>query len=379
MKSIAKFLLFLGVLFAVSCNQPIDMITVINADGSCSRVLSEYADSAFVAGDKSVGHNPFSVDLDSLWKLSWTYNHSAVRTDFPLSAKTYDSISDQRAKSGRAQGPNAKDGLLVFARRDYKSVAEMDQLFRFKKTDAWSKFKVKHSLDTKFRWFYSYYTYKEIYPKIQTGFEVPIERFMTKEEAMFWFTGKPDILQGMNGIEIEEYMNRLESDYDKWFQLNSWNDEYKVLIQNYDKISNKPVSKENLTALRDSIFKINAGSDKDFQMMEKLNKFFKTTAFSPLWEGKNSPMTKFEDNYKSALIDLVEHTVSYKLVLPGKVIQSNNAVIHGDTLCWNLTGYRMIPGDYSIEAQSRKANVWAFILTGIVLVAVGGLVLKRKR
>jgi hypothetical protein len=355
------------------------MITVINADGSCYRVLSEYADSAFVAGDKSVDHNPFSVDLDSLWKLSWTYNHSSVRTDFPLSTKTYDSINDQRAKSGRAQGPNAKDGLLVYAQRDYKSVAEMDRLFRFKKTDAWSKFKVKHSLDTKFRWFYSYYTYKETYPKIKTGFEVPIEKFMTKEEAMFWFTGKPDVLKGMNGIEIAEYMKRLESDYDKWFQHNSWNDEYKVLILNYDKIKNKPVSKEKLIALRDSVFQINAGSDKDFQMMEKLNQFFKTTAFSVLWEGKNSPMTKFEDNYKSALVDLVEHTVSYKLMLPGTVIQSGDAIIHGDTLCWNLTGYRMIPGDYTLEAQSRKANVWAFILTGIVLmVAVGGLVLKWK-
>jgi hypothetical protein len=132
--------------------------------------------------------------------------------------------------------------------------------------------------------------------------------------------------------------------------------------------------------LRDSIFKTNAGSDKDFQMLEKLNKFFKTTAFSPLWEGKTSPMTKFEDNYKSALIDLVEHKINYKLILPGKVLQSGDAVLHGDTLCWNLTGYRMIPCDYSIEAQSRKANVWAFIVTGLALIGlVGGLVMKWKR
>jgi hypothetical protein len=380
MKSIAKFLLFSGVLFAVSCNQPMDMLTIINADGSCSRVLSEYADSAFLAGSKSAEHNPFSVELDSLWKLSWSYNRSAVRTDFPLTVKTYDSISDLRAKSGRALGRSAKDGLLVFARRDYQSVEELDRLFRLRETAPWSKLKVKHSLDKKFRWFYSYYTYRETYPKIHTGFEIPIEKFMTKEEAMFWFTGKPDILQDMNGIEIGEYMKRLESDYDKWFQQNAWNDEYLVLIQNYDKVSNKPVSKEKLKALRDSIFKTNAGSDKDFQMLEKLNKFFKTNAFSPLWEGKNSPMTKFEDNYKSALIDLVEHKVNYKLILPGKVLQSGDAVLHGDTLCWNLTGYRMIPGDYSIEAQSRKANVWAFILTGLALIGlVGGLVMKWKR
>jgi len=63
--------------------------------------------------------------------------------------------------------------------------------------------------------------------------------------------------------------------------------------------------------------------------------------------------------------------------MPGVVTGQNNAVVHGDTLVWNLTTYRMIPADYVIEAQSRKANSWAFILTGLILIiAIGSFVWK---
>ncbi len=75
-----------------------------------------------------------------------------------------------------------------------------------------------------------------------------------------------------------------------------------------------------------------------------------------------------------------EKEFAYKLILPGKIIQPNNAIVQGDTLVWKLSAYRLIPADYVIEAQSRKANIWAFLLTGvIVLLAVGSFLWRPKR
>jgi len=63
--------------------------------------------------------------------------------------------------------------------------------------------------------------------------------------------------------------------------------------------------------------------------------------------------------------------------LPGDIIQANNAVVDGETLTWKLTPQRLIPDDYILEAQSRKANIWAFILTGlIVIIALGSFIWK---
>jgi hypothetical protein len=201
---------------------------------------------------------------------------------------------------------------------------------------------------------------------------------MSKEEAQFWFTGKPNLLQGMNGVEIREYMGNLEDKYNKWFMQNSWDDEYKVLINNYDQIVRKPVSKKRLSLMRDTIFNSISENLPDIKMEKNLNKYFKTDVFSELWKNDNSPMKKYEKNFNNQeFVQYFGISFNYKLILPGKIIQSYNATVQGDTLSWRLTAYRMIPADYVIEAQSRKANIWAFMLTGIIIIiAVGSFFWK---
>jgi hypothetical protein len=380
MKSTIKIVLFLGILFVASCSQPTDILTVINPDGSCYREFTENVDSAFLMGNMSADHNPFPTDVDSTWKFAWSFRGSKLRTDFPLSKAVIDSISKLTANHGRMEGKVSKEHVIVFARRNYKSVEDLDSNFRFKKSNKWSLIKVKHHLDKQFRWFYTYYTYRETYPMIKTGFELPIENYMTKDEAQFWFTGKPNILQGKNGMEMREYLGEIEENFNKWGRENAWNAEYKVLLNNYDNLSEKPVSKEQLQTLQDSIYTSKIKNLGDVDMEKALNYFFKTNAFSELWNNQNSPMKKFEKDFEEKLASFYFQGFNYKLILPGKITQSGDAIIHGDTLVWELTSQRFVPADYVIEAQSRKANVWAFILTGILaLVAVASFLWKPKR
>ena len=380
MKSTIKIVLFLGILFVASCSQPTDILTVINPDGSCYREFTENADSAFLMGNMSANHNPFPTDIDSTWKITWSFRGAKLSTDFPLSKAVIDSISKLTANHGRLEGKVSKEPVTVFARRDYKSVEDMDSTFRFKKSNEWSLIKVKHRLDKQFRWFYTYYTYRETYPMIKTGFELPIENYMTKDEAMFWFTGKPNILQGKDGMEMREDLGKIEENYNKWITQNLWNAEYKVLLNNYDSLSKKPVAKEQLQTLQDSIYNSKIKNLEDVNMEKALNSFFKTNAFSELWNNQNSPMKKFEKDFGEKFASFHFQGFNYKLILPGKITQPGDAIIHGDTLVWELTSQRLVPADYVIEAQSRKANVWAFILTGILaLVAVASFFWKPKR
>ncbi|MFT3753931.1 MAG: hypothetical protein QM800_13985 [Paludibacter sp.] len=373
MKSIIKFLLSSCFLIVVSCGQPTDMLTVINSDGSCYREFAVNADSAFLRGNVAGDNNPFPMDIDSTWEIRWSYLNAPLRTDFPLSKSLFDSIH-------KLNEQGTKEDIMVYARKHYKTVEELDRLFKFKKSMEWSNLKAKHELGKEFRWFYTYYTYKETYSQIKTGFELPVEDFMTKDEAMFWFTGKPDILKGMNGVEARIYIEEIEADYNRWLLHNCWNSEYKALITNYDQMARKPVSKKQLIALRDSIFETKVKSEKDYDVERVLNDFFQTDAFSELWLTDNSPMKKFEKDFNYGFSDFFSQSFNYKLILPGKIVQSSDAKVHGDTLIWNLTAYRMIPADYTIEAQSRKTNVWAFVLSGIILIAaVGSFFWKRKR
>lgn len=384
MKRAIKFLILFVTLLAFSCSESTDMVTVINPDGSCYREFKEMADSAFMFGDTTERNNPFPVKIDSTCIIAWKYGNNELRTDFPLSKSIYDSIitSVRVVNDVKFDKEDKKiNPFTVVLRKDYKSVEEMAEKFRLKPSHEWSSMKVKYALDKKFRWFYTYYTYKETYPKIETNFTIPIENYMTTDEARFWFTGEPNMLQGMNGIEIREYIGNLEDKYNKWFAQNSWNDQYKVLIANYDQIDKKPVTKERLELLKDSIFLSQVKDFEDFKTEIILNEYFHTKAFSELWKDNDSPMKKYDDDFSNQLfVGYFGKSFTYNLKMPGKITLPNNAVIKGDTLVWRLTAYRMGHDDYVIGAQSRRANIWTFILTGIVLaIAVGSFLIKPKK
>lgn len=368
-------LLLIIVAFTFSCTQkPIDMLTVINSDGSCYREFSEKPDSMFLLGDKSEEHNPFPVNIDSSWQISWSIGDSEPRTDFPLSKATFDSIY-------KKANQQSKESLTVHIRKNYKSVEELDSEFRIKNNDNWGKVDVKHSLQKEFRWFYTYYTYRETYKKLPINFDFPIEEYMTKDEAQFWFTGQPDILKGLNGIEIRAYVGQIEDHYNEWVIRNLWNEEFKVVLKNYDSLSVKPVTKEKLKFLNDSIYKSSINNLENFDIVKVLNTFFKTDAFSELTTRENSALNKSAEDTNLNFALFFSQAINYKLKLPGNVIKANNAVVDGEVLTWKITPQRLIPADYILEATSRKANLWIFILTGLlVVITIASFVWKpRKR
>jgi hypothetical protein len=206
---------------------------------------------------------------------------------------------------------------------------------------------------------------------------------MTEEEARFWFTGDPDFLRGMNGIEISEYVKRLEEQMAKWWRRNLWYGEYKALIDHYDSLKTQPVSKECLELLRDTIFDRSAAYSDGYDIdMEKcLNDYFNTQSFSILWDSKNSLMEKFEEDFSNQNnLKYLEDEFTYALVMPGEIVQTNSPVVHDGKLIWRLTAYRMFYDDCCIEARSRKINVPAFIFSGIILaLAVAAYCYRRKK
>ena len=382
MNATSKLLIYSAVLFIVSCTQPSDMLTVIAPDGSCYREFTANANPQFLSGDTLAKLNPFPVDIDSTWKITWKYKNSSLQSTFPVKKRVLDSIVKSESKTVKIKRKGNADqnsgDLIVYARQNYTSATEMDTRFRLRRSHSWSGLKVKHLLDKKFRWFYTYYTYKETYPQLKTSFSIPVEKFMTKDEAMFWFTGKPDILKGMNGVEIREYVGTIEDNFHKWFNKNLWDSEYRVLLENYSNIAKLQVSKDRLKVLKDTIFNAKVNKVEDFKMEQILDSYFKTSVFTAFWKTDNCPMVKFESDFNDqGFVEYFKEAFTYKLIMPGVVTGQNNAVVHGDTLVWNLTAYRLIPAPYVIEAQSRKANIWAFILTGIIfIVAIGSFIRK---
>lgn len=370
MKKVVAFPFIAFLFLLTSCINNKDMLTVINADGSCSRSYTCTIDSAFMVGDTAKS-NPFPVDLDSNWKITWQADSANIQNKWPV--KAWKPESSVKSKT-----------ILATATRNFKSVKDMADNLRLKQAVEWSNLKPQYSLSKKFRWFYTYYTYKEVYPKIETFSKIPMSKYMSNDEAEFWFSGKPDLVKGMNGVEIREFAGDIEDKYNQWFSKNLWILEYSELMNKYDSLPDKPVSRERLEAASDSIFdkyyKSVDNIQKELDLESSLNAYFKTTKFSPLWKTGSKPMKRFEDNaYNLTFLNLFGEAFNYKLVMPGTLIQPIDAVQHGDTLIWKLNAYRMVYKDLEIVAHSRKANIWAFIISVIVVVGAAASFLLKLR
>jgi hypothetical protein len=379
MKTYLKILTLFVALCAVSCTEDTQMITVINPDGTCYREFTAEVDSSFMVGNQE-NTKPFPVLIDSTWEVTWTFRNLEPSQEYPILPAVFDSIV-RNVPADTANGTKPSRKFQVRIRRNYQSVEDMAATFRLRDSHEWKDMKVRYSLEKKFRWFHTDYTFKEVYPKIETGWEIPLDSFMTNDEAKFWLTGTPNVLQGMNGIEIRNYVGDLEDKFNHWYVLNSWNVEYKALLTHYDSISKPPVDKVKLAALRDTIYKAKVHGDEDINMKDVLNDYFHTKAFSVLWENQDSPMNKYEKSLEEeGYVHYFVRTMTYNLVMPGTLTPPENTVVHGDTATWNLTAYRMVYGDYVLEAHSRKANVWAYLLTGLlIVVAIGSFIYKPKK
>ena len=80
-------------------------------------------------------------------------------------------------------------------------------------------------------------------------------------------------------------------------------------------------------------------------------------------------------------LNILWFNVPYTLTMPGTVVDSGNGTLQRDgTIFYPFTGERLIPQDYTITATSRKTNLWACILSVlIILLAIGSLLYRRRK
>ena len=64
--------------------------------------------------------------------------------------------------------------------------------------------------------------------------------------------------------------------------------------------------------------------------------------------------------------------------MPGRVLDAGMGQYDGDVIHYPLGGERMIPGDYTITATSRVTNVWAFLITILVILLAVFFTIGRR-
>jgi len=237
-------------------------------------------------------------------------------------------------------------------------------------------------LDKRFRWFYTEYTFTETFYCVGDTFKLPVTDYADKAEISYWFTGRPNLLEGMSGAEASQKLSDMEPKITKWLNDNLFKVGFDFIIANYDSITNPPVSKERFIELQDSLVHFIMEGEEDILTArpdDKLREFFHSDAYAMFFDEDNPLGEKLNKEFMNRL-NIFWFNVPYTLSMPGKVTDAGNGTLQPDgTILYPFTGERLIPQDYTITATSRKTNVWACVVSVlIILLALGSFLWGRR-
>lgn len=365
-KTILHLILAAVLLIVAGCtDNEMNMSTVVNRDGSCSRELAFVADSATLVGSNGFDGTMGYLIEDSLWKKSWR-----CKGDTTYDYLMGEAVNDSLAKILASQTCGNKvlsDTVLLCAKRDFASVEEMAEASPFRLGEG--ELKSSITLSKRFKWFYTDYLYSETYPSQEALFRVPLSDYVDSAVAAYWFVGQEEKLPTYSPYEKKSFYDDIEKKVDKWL-LACWiNTACDVVADNYNALPHPPVSREHFDSLRDSITDY-AASD-NMEMMEDVTKifsgYFHSDAYNDLFAEGSEGAAAMEE-FVEQLLEVMTLRVDAQLMLPGRITHANIGIIEPQGLSYRVSGERMIPGDYTVTAQSRATNVWAFLLTGLIMV-----------
>ncbi len=361
-----KKILWLVLATALYSCDPGNMTTIVHTDGSCERVFVAKATDAFIKGDST--NNPFPVSIDKNWQLQWQYEDEEKLNPWPLT-------------SWVRQPQDSLKQIKVYAKRKFASANDMASNFRFNTKSKWNELVPQPVFEKKFRWFYTYYSYSETYPRLLIQFPIPLEKYMSKDEADFWLTGMPAFDKGISGMDLYEKLSALKEKFESWASANGWEFQYAAVLRNLDQLPGNP-GYEKMLNEKDLVYKSVSSENKEdhkvINIGKVLNEYFRTNAFAPLMNEQNE-ISRLVNN-PVEMVKLNDYTSTYfkyQLVMPGQLLAANG-LIKKDTIVWNLDATKMLNGNYTLTATSKKMNIWAVIVSSfVVLLAIVLLIRKR--
>ncbi len=351
MKTIKLTATALVAIFLVSCGSYYRMVTTLERDGGVLREVYTGGDSAFLAGNMS--HNPYLFDITTDWTIGRL--DSVVSYDFFGNKKN---LNVKVTKTSPSIDLFSKE--LSYVENKSSLVAPQEMLTK------------------KFRWFYTHYSFKATYKKLDYDFPVPIDKLLTREEQKLWTQGNLGGYWYMNGYEMNEALGEIEDKFIDWYSRNC----FEISLACIEKVLGEITPESD----KEKVYKLIVERELNDDMSPKivcraLDSYYKTNRFSRLYKNsENNLDAEFEK--ATSIIDIIGNTISYELVVPnGALFTQSPSVIYSNTLTWKIDGMRILFDDYTISAEYRLTNDWAFIVSGLVLViAVTGIVLLiRKR
>ena len=354
----------LGALLLTSCYQPkVVMKTVIEGTGHSNFVNHNFREVTY--------SNVMSQEMrDSLWgkgKVEWSQ---------PMpECLNIDAFCSSETNIGEG------DTVTTTFWCPFETIEEMCEKTPLQLNGV--RLRSSAKLDKRFRWFYTEYTFTETFYCVGDTFKLPATDYADKAVISYWFTGQPNLMEGLSGAEASQKLGEMEPKITKWLDDNLYKTGFDFIVAHYDSIPNPPVSREHFIELRDSLANYLLSEENEIlaiNVEDALRDFFHSDAYAMFFD-EDTPCGQALNKEFMNSLNIFYYNVPYTLKMPGTVVDPGNGTLQPDgTVFYPFTGERLIPQDYTITATSRKINLWACIVSILViLLAIGSFFYRRKK
>jgi len=326
MKTIKIITIALVAAFMVSCGTNYRMVTTLDKQGNAFREI--YTKGA-----------PELFDISSAWNVTRydsaiKYNYFGEETEFNVKISRKVSSIDLFS-----QELNYEAKLKSFAAP-------------------------KETLTKKSGLFYTNYVLTTVYEKLNYNAPISINKYLTEEEQKLWTQGNfSDYV--MSGMEMADMLTKIEGNFMKWYLSNC----FEIGLTIVKKWSGQNISDSDKNQIYEQLIMI---KDQDYlsltmeSLITELDAFYKTNNFSEIYNSNKAMEREYEEAMD--ILNVLGNTISYELVLPGKILTTNAQIVNSNSVIWKVDGIHILLNDYTLEVEYRVTNIWAFILCGLIVI-----------
>ena len=349
--SVFSFMACLLAIWAPGCLEH-QVKTTINADGSCERTIT------LNPGSKQIPTTSFPLPVDGSWDTSWT-------------------------KTGDAKH------LITFTKR-FKDFEELSREYVHHADSM--KIRLDIRVHRAFRWFYTYYDYAETYGRFTDYTLVDPREVLTEEE--------------IDRLTYGDSSLTLKNKRDEWVALNFYEAVYRRFARGAELLGDTTLTPATMDAHKEELFRIITGwtgpgmklQDPGDVLSEQSSyrgtKAKMLTDSSITEEGLNALAEIAARTFKSEAVWKLKDTVragwqdaltmlkgrgaagesfTNAAVLPGILLETNATDVKGSAASWKFGVDQLQLRDFEMRARSRVVNEWAILVTGVIVLALLGL------
>jgi hypothetical protein len=339
-----RLVLSLFFLIVVSCDEPLTIVTnYVHPDGSVTRKI-EMRNSK-----RNFAKADLQVPFDSTWMIKDTceVSEKGDTTWIKRAEKLFKNVNEINLTYKNDSGANK----------------DISRNAGFRKT---------------FKWFNTEYRFSETIDKKLT-YGYPIRDFLNDEELRYFYT--PDNVRytlsiGPDSLKFKALSDSVNSKTDKWTYKNlvsEWIGEFSKLI------GAKPgndITFESLRARENDLVRMVMLNEKNLDSLWTNGIILKEfIGEANALKYKTEADTAIESATKKLFMDFNNYSV--RIVMPGKVIGTNGFIDSSQVLLWPVKSDYFLTENYEMWAESKVANKWAWIVSGLFLVFVlTGVILR---